>query len=91
MTGTARLTYVWLILCAITIVAWGLGSAHTPGTRVASVPITIAVLVMALIKARLVIQEFMEVRTAPRWLRVFTDVWLLVLWGALLAIYLPGA
>jgi Prokaryotic Cytochrome C oxidase subunit IV len=88
MTTTARLTYVWLILCAITIAAWGLGSAHRPGVLVASVPITVAVLVMALIKARLIIQEFMEVRTAPRWLRVFTDVWLVVLWGALLAIYL---
>ena len=87
MTGTtARLTYVWLILCAVTIIAWALGSAHA--ALVASVPITVAVLVLALVKARLVIQEFMEVRTAPRWLRVFTDVWLVVLWGALLGIYL---
>jgi hypothetical protein len=43
---------------------------------------------MAFIKARLIIGYFMEVRTAPAWLRVSTDAWLVVLWGALLAIYL---
>ena len=30
----------------------------------------------------------MEVRTAPRWLKVATDAWLSVLWLAILAIYL---
>jgi hypothetical protein len=43
---------------------------------------------MALIKARLIIQYFMEVRTAPRWLRIATDGWLVVLFGGVLAIYL---
>jgi hypothetical protein len=43
---------------------------------------------MALIKARFIIRYFMEVRTAPSWLRMATDAWLVVLWGAVLAIYL---
>jgi hypothetical protein len=30
----------------------------------------------------------MEVRSAPRWLRNSTDLWLIVLWTAILAIYL---
>jgi hypothetical protein len=30
----------------------------------------------------------MEVRTGPRWLRWATDAWLVVLWAAVLAIYL---
>jgi hypothetical protein len=30
----------------------------------------------------------MEVRTAPVWLRLATDAWLVVLWGAVLTIYL---
>lgn len=88
MTATARLTCVWLILSAITIATWWLGPAHAHGVLSASVSITIAVLAMALIKARLIIQHFMEVRTAPRWLRVGTDTWLIALWGAVLAIYL---
>ncbi|MCV7261028.1 cytochrome C oxidase subunit IV family protein [Mycobacterium shimoidei] len=88
MSATARLTYVWLILSAITVATWWLGPVHADRMLSASVSITIAVLVMALVKARLIIQHFMEVRTAPRWLRVGTDMWLVALWGAVLAIYL---
>jgi hypothetical protein len=36
----------------------------------------------------LIIRHFMEVRTAPRWLRLSTDGWLVALWGAVLVIYL---
>jgi hypothetical protein len=46
------------------------------------------VLAMAFIKARLIIRYFMEVRTAPAWLKLATDAWLVVLWGAVLASYL---
>ncbi|OBI40672.1 prokaryotic cytochrome C oxidase subunit IV family protein [Mycobacterium kyorinense] len=87
MTTTARLTGVWLILSAITVVTWWLGPAHTHGTPTASLAITIAVLALALVKAHLIIANFMEVRTAPWWLRLSTDGWLLALWGAILAIY----
>ena len=88
-TSNARaITYVWILVSAITIVSWFLGPARVAGTAVASVPITVAVLALAFIKARLIIRYFMEVRTAPGWLRVATDAWLVVLWTALLAIYL---
>jgi len=83
----ARLTYVWVILSAITLVSWWLGHARA-GAFVASAPITIAVLAIGFVKARLILQYFMEVRTAPTWLRLFTDIWLIVFWGAVLAIYL---
>jgi hypothetical protein len=36
----------------------------------------------------LVIQYFMAVKTAPRWLKLCTDAWLFTLWAAVLAIYL---
>jgi len=87
-TKARAITYVWIILSAITVVSWFLGPARVAGTVVASVPITVAVLAMAFIKARLIIRYFMEVRTAPGWLKLATDAWLVVLWGALLAIYL---
>jgi hypothetical protein len=87
-TKARAITYVWIILSALTIVSWFLGPARVAGTAVASVPITVAVLAMAFIKARLIIRYFMEVRTAPVWLKLATDAWLVVLWGALLAIYL---
>jgi hypothetical protein len=83
-----RLTVVWLVLAGLTLVSWALAPGRTAGSVAASVPITVVVLVMALIKSRLIIQEFMEVRTAPAWLRAATDAWLVVLFGAILAIYL---
>jgi hypothetical protein len=51
-------------------------------------PITVAVLLLGFVKGRLIIRTFMEVRTAPRWLQLSTDAWLVVLWGSILAIYL---
>ena len=92
MTTTAArtTTYAWIILSAITILSWWLAPGHTRGAAaVASVPITVAVLFLGLIKGRMIIQYFTEVRTAPRWLKLFTDARLTVLWAGILAIYLP--
>jgi Prokaryotic Cytochrome C oxidase subunit IV len=83
-----RLTVVWLILAGLTVVSWALAPAHSTGAVGASVPITVVVLSIALIKSRLIIREFTEVRTAPAWLRASTDAWLVVMFGAVLAIYL---
>lgn len=83
-----RLTVVWLVLVGLTVVSWALAPAHASGPVAASVPITVVVLAMAMIKVRLIIGEFMEVRTAPTWLRASTDAWLVVMFGAILAIYL---
>ncbi len=91
MTTTAAraTTYAWIILCAITIASWWLAPGHSHRVpAVPSVPITVAVVLLGFIKGRLIIQYFMEVRAAPRWLKLFTDAWLIVLWAGVLAIYL---
>ena len=90
MTSTAAwtITYAWIILSAITILSWWLAPGHGRGAAaVASAPITVAV-ILGFIKGRMIIRYFMEVRTAPRWLKLFTDAWLTVLWAGILAIYL---
>jgi hypothetical protein len=88
-TEGRRTTLVWLALCAITISTWWLAPGHRGGeSAVASVPITVAVLLLGFIKGRFIIRTFMEVRTAPRWLQLSTDAWLVVLWVSILAIYL---
>jgi Prokaryotic Cytochrome C oxidase subunit IV len=88
-TSSGRaITYAWIVLCAITMLSWWLAPGHSHGTAGASVPITLAVIALGFIKARLIIRYFMEIRTAPRWLKASTDAWLAVLWLAILGIYL---
>lgn len=88
MTLTTRLTYVWIGLSALTIAAWWIGDTHGQGAFDRNVAITLGVLAMAALKIRLVVQDFMEVRTAPLWLRFWTDLWLVTLFGAVGYIYL---
>ncbi|TCJ88059.1 cytochrome C oxidase subunit IV family protein [Nocardia alba] len=80
--------YVWLVLAASTIVSWQLVPGHTQVTTSLGDELVCTIVVIAAIKCRLIIRYFMEVRTAPPWLRVATDVWLIVLWASLLGIYL---
>ncbi|WP_029108153.1 cytochrome C oxidase subunit IV family protein [Mycobacterium sp. URHD0025] len=87
MTDRA-VTRTWLVLVAITVGSWWLAPAQYSEALRASVPITALVLALTLVKSRLIIRQFMEVRTAPRWLKLATDGWLVVLFGAIFTIYL---
>jgi len=87
-TATARITYAWAAASALTITSWLLGAERGHGHASASTPITIAVLTIAFIKGFCVTNEFMEVRTAPRWLKRGTTGWLVVVWAAIVAISL---
>ena len=88
MTAVSRstLTGVWALLSIMTVASWWTsrsdGHAYTL--------ITAGVLLFALIKSRLVIRYFMEVRFAPRWLRLTCDVWLIMVFGMVFALYLSG-
>lgn len=87
MTGRV-ITYAWLILSVLTVTSWWIGPVRSGGVPQPSVSITVVVLALGAIKCRMVIRYFMEVRSAPMWLRAATDAWLVLLWGAVLAIYL---
>ncbi|OLP00676.1 prokaryotic cytochrome C oxidase subunit IV family protein [Mycolicibacterium porcinum] len=87
MTDKA-VTQTWLLLVAITVGSWWLAPAQYSEALRASVPITALVLALTLVKSRLIIRQFMEVRTAPRWLKLSTDGWLVVLFGSIFTIYL---
>ena len=52
--------------------------------------IAVAGLLLGSVKVNLVVQNFMEVRTAPRWLKLFTGVWLVVLSATILGLYLAA-
>lgn len=86
---TARtLGWAWVVLVVITVASWRLAPAHFTDTVVASTGVTALVLVLTYIKARVILRYFMEVRSSPRWLRIGTEVWLIVLLGAIFGIYL---
>lgn len=85
-----RLGIVWAILSAITAAQY---FALTAGTGVLFTPnavLTTSVIVVSLIKVRLILVEFMEVRHAPAGLRRLADLWLVLSGAALLGVYLTG-
>ncbi|AEF38106.1 conserved hypothetical protein [Mycolicibacter sinensis] len=82
------LTWVWIVLVAVTVGSWTLAPAHLTHTAQASVPVTALVLALAFVKSRMIIGHFMEVNTAPRWLRYATDGWLTALIATVFVIYL---
>lgn len=88
MSDEQTMTWTWLVLVAITIGSWWLAPAHAHGAASASVTVTCIALALSVIKARLIIRQFMEVRAAPRWLKLATDGWLVALVATVLVIYL---
>lgn len=80
-----RLTLVWLLLVAVTLVSWRVG-AHG-GRLEVNLPVTALVVAIALVKTRLVFWHFMEVRNAPSWLRWNCDGWLAFLALMIFALY----
>jgi hypothetical protein len=82
------LTWVWIVLVAITIGSWTLAPAHVTHSVQASVPLTALALALTFVKSRMIIGHFMEVHTAPRWLKRATDGWLIALIATVFVIYL---
>ena len=69
-----RLFWAWLILVAISLAYLWIDHAATHrGLPTASTVVTVGAICFALIKVRIIMREFMEVRTAPRVLRRLTD------------------
>jgi hypothetical protein len=52
------------------------------------VALTLTAVTLAVVKGRVIVRSFMEVRHAPAWLRRATDAWLVTLWASILMIYL---
>lgn len=76
----ARLFRVWLLLSAITVVSWWLGSEGTAA-------VTYVALLIVAVKVRIIVVEFMEARRSSKKLQLAMDAWLLLLLGALALIY----
>ena len=85
-----RLLVVWLALSAITMVSVWIGSRDGQDVLEPNAVATSSAVVIALVKARFIFQEFMEVRHAPVLLGRLTDLWLVVTGVSLLGCYFLG-
>jgi hypothetical protein len=86
-----RLFAVWLILVAISLgYLWIDHLASHQGFPTASAIVTVGAICLALIKVRIIMREFMEVRGAPRFLRRITDLWVVLMGVAMLGVYVAG-
>lgn len=88
MTSYIRnpLSYVWAFLTAITIASWAISQGAAAEFEI-NAAVTVGVLLIAAVKAQLVIRYFMEVQTAPAWLKKVTYGWNIALLIILLGSY----
>jgi uncharacterized membrane protein YecN with MAPEG domain len=85
-----RLVFRWAILLALTLLSfessWGLAWLRDPSAAIA------LVIGVAMVKVRIVILDFMEIREAPWALRGLLEVWVVAIAGGILAFwYVAGA
>ena len=91
-TFNKRLLIVWSILSAMTLVyVWMDEAVDQNGTLRASTVVTVSAIGIALIKARIIFREFMEVRHAPALLCRLTDAWVVLIAVCLLGSYFVGS
>jgi hypothetical protein len=86
-----RLFVVWLVLVGITVSYLLIDhSATQHGVATASALVTAGAICLALIKVRIIMREFMELRGAPQFLCRLTDFWVILMGVAMLGVYLAG-
>lgn len=82
-----RLVVAWLGLGTITLFAWLIGASHGKGPLHPDAAVALGAIAITLIKVRVIIREFMDVRRAPAKLRLITDAWLAVFGLAMIVAY----
>ncbi len=90
-SGKTRLFVAWLVLVAITLIyLWIDNAADANGVLLASTGVTVVAICLALVKVRIIMREFMDVRHAPPLLRRLTDLLVVIMAVALLGTYFVG-
>lgn len=85
-----RVTYVWLLLAALTCLSWVLADGVEPASAEGAQFLAVGLLALAFFKVRLVIMYFMEVLDAPRVLRALMEAWVVLVFVAMCYFYLFG-
>ena len=82
-----RLFLIWVLLIAVTLLSAMVGGAHGFAATGHGAVATFAVLVIAFAKVWLVMFNFMDVRGAPRALKLLCGAWLVLVLAILLSVY----
>lgn len=82
-----RLVIAWVVLAGVTLFAWWIGARHGPGPLRPDAAVAVSAIAITLIKVRVILREFMDVRSAPPRLKHVTDAWLIIFGGAMLIAY----
>jgi hypothetical protein len=85
-----RLTAAWIVVVVITSIYLVIDRSADDGALRASTTASVAAIALALVKLRIIMREFMDVRHAPRVLRTMTDALVIVMGACLLGTYLVG-
>ena len=91
ISAARRLATAWVAAVVFTLIYLLIDrTVDDDGVLGASTFATIAAISLALIKVRIIIREFMDVRHAPRILRTMTDALVVVMAASLFGTYLVG-
>lgn len=83
MTVTRRVTLVWAVLIGLTFASFIVGVEQGAGVASAAAVVIIGI---ALFKVRLIGMHFMDVRTAPRALRLVFEGYVLAVFATLVTL-----
>lgn len=87
MASKSRLAAVLALLVSVTVLSWYLGTGGGGHPTKPNLAISAAVLFIALLKAGLILREFMEVGLAPAWVRRCSAAWLAIFFTTLFAVH----
>lgn len=82
-----RIALAWLVLVGITLLSWWVGARHGPGPLRSDPAVGMIAIAITLAKVRVIVREFMDVRSAPVVLKRVTDGWLAAFGLAMVAAY----
>ncbi len=85
-----RLALVCLLLTGVTLLSWWLGNSHGPHAFALNAGITCSVILIAALKVRVIVWEFMELNHAPLRMQRIADALLASLIALLLTLYFSG-
>ncbi len=84
----SRVTVIWVGLLVATGLSWQFGHGFGFGEKFHYA--TAAILIVTFVKIRFVFLDFMELRTAPRPLRIAFEVWAVSVCVTLIGLYWLG-